>query len=391
MNTQERIAARNSLLAEARALTDGITAAHRSPTQEETIRFEELMARVGDLAPEETRSTRDELAASNEALAVANAATGTGGARRSRNDPLREMIASGESRASFAWPSSDEAVRSIANFSDSGTLWAPDFGTHVAVYARTMSPWLGLATVIPATDGRDLHIPQITGDPTTYTPGEGTAITPSDPTLGTATLTTVSYRTIGYISEEAAEDAEYNITDAIAQVAGRSIRLAGGQAFTTAIVAGVNNGGTATGAGGAGTATAAFFGYEDLIGLELGRAAPYRAAGSYVMSNAALLKVRKFRDQQGNYFFQPTAGGRGTINDFPIEEDPALAAPGSATKSVLFGDWRAALVIKATPIRTVVSQHYRLNTGELAIRVSGRFGLTVQDPAAAAYLVCANS
>lgn len=372
---------------EARHILDTADREHRGLTPEEDARLEALVGKV-----EETRSASD---ASDEALAVANAATGRDPGKST--DPLRDMIESGESQRSFAWlPSGsmdigDDATRSIANFSDGGKLHVADFGTRVAVYARTETPWLGLATVIPATNGRELRIPTLTADPTTYTPGEGTAITPSDPTLGTAVLTTVSYKDLSYTSYEALEDAEYNLTDVIVTSASRSIRQAAGNAFTTAIVAGIANGGTATGVGGYGTATGPFFGYEDLVALEMGRAVPYRASASYVGSNGALLKVRKFKDQQGDYFFQPTIGGRGTINNYPIEEDPYLAAPGSATKSVLYGDWRAALAIKATPLRVRISHDFKLDTDQIAIRVTGRFGLTVQDSTAAAYLVSANS
>lgn len=373
---------------EARHILDTADREHRGLTPDEDARLETLIGKM-----EETRGAADP---SNEALAVANAATGRDPEKST--DPLREMIESGESQRSFAWlPSgytaigTDEEVRAIANFSDGGKLHSADFGTRVAIHARTLSPWLGLATVIPADNGRELRIPTITADPTTYTPGEGTAITPSDPTLGTAVLTTVSYKALGYTSYEALEDAEYNLTDAIVQVASRSIGLAAGNAFTTAILAGIANGGTATGVGGYGTATGAFFGYEDLVSLEMGRQAPYRANGVYVGSNGALVKTRKFKDQNGAYFYQPTAGGRGSINNYPIEEDPYLATPGSASKSVLFGDWRAALAIKATPLRVRISHDFKLDTDQIAIRVTGRFGLTVQDSTAAAYLVSANS
>ncbi len=56
-----------------------------------------------------------------------------------------------------------------------------------------------------------------------------------------------------------------------------------------------------------------------------------------------------------------------------------------------FGDWGAALIIKATPIRVEVSRDFLFNTDQVAIKTVQRIALAVQDPAAAAYLVSADT
>lgn len=285
-----------------------------------------------------------------------------------------------------------EEVRAIANFSDGGKLWIADFATRVAVYQRTASPWFNIASIITADNGRDGRYPQLTADPTSFTPGEGTAITDADPTLGTATLTTSAYKALGYISAEAEEDEVIGYIPLLTRVQGRSVGHQAGSAFTAKIITDAANGGTATGTGGVGTSASPFFGYEDLIDLKMGRAEPYRGVGVFVASNVAIRKIRKFRDAQGAYFYQSSSapGQPAVFDGNPIYEDPYLAAPASATKSVLFGDPQSVL-IKQVPLRVAISTEFRFATDQVAIKTVHRAGAIVWDVPGIAFLVSANT
>jgi HK97 family phage major capsid protein len=281
-------------------------------------------------------------------------------------------------------------VRAINDFTNGAALYASDFSSRVAVYARTMSPWLANATVINATNGRPLVLPRLTADPTTYTPGEGTAITEATPTISGATATPVSYKGLSYVSFEADEDEVIGLMQLISQAQGRSIGLAFGTAATAAVLAAATNGGTASGLGFAGTAT--YLGYEDLLDLKFGAAAPYRMNGGWVMSNGAIKKIRKFKSTTGEYAWEPSVA-LGTPDIFdgnPVYEDPALADVGSATKSVLFGDL-SAWVVKQMPLRVAVSTEARFATDEIAIKSVYRAGGALPDATALRYVVSANS
>ena len=319
----------------------------------------------------------------------------SGERRASAPDEIRSMLASGERQYDFAFletdairalPSADgDEIRAITNFDDGASLHVDAFAAWVAVYARTISPWLGLSTVTTSANGRPLVVPKLTGDPTVYTPGEGTAITASDVTLTTVTVTPTGYKALMLVSAEAFEDEAVNLTQQIAFAQARAIGIAFGSDATTAVLAGINNGGTASGVGGYGTAAGAFFGYEDLVDLQMSRQAPYRANGAWIMANGAITKAKKWRDGQGNYLWpsgQLPIGGQ-------VYEDPSLATPASATKSVIYGDPRAGLIIKASPIRVAVSTDYKFNEDVVAIKTVHRIALAVQDPTALAYLVSA--
>jgi HK97 family phage major capsid protein len=285
-----------------------------------------------------------------------------------------------------------EFVRVITDFGHSGYLYVSDFATRVAVYQRTMSPWARIASIITADNGRPLTFTFSSADPTTYTPGEGTAITPADPTLGTAIATPVSYKHLGYVSAEAEEDEVVGLMGVISKQAGRALGLAAGAAFTTSILALATNGGTATGIGGTGTAAGTFLGADDWITLKYGRAEGYRLVGSYIASNGAIQKAKKWKDANGQYLLQPAigAGSPDTFDGNPVFEDPGLAAVASASKSLLFGD-ASEVIVKQMPLRVAVSTEFAFNLDNVTIKSVLRAGATLPDAAALAYIVSKDS
>ncbi len=301
-------------------------------------------------------------------------------------DEIRALIASGERQHDFDFPTSEEIrglpfpdadgeVRAISDFANGTSLYISDFRNLVAIYARTELLWRGLATVVTSDNGRPLVVPQLTADVTVYTPGEGTAITPSDPTLASVTVTPQGFKALTYINREAWEDQDVNLTQVLARSHARAIGLAFGTTFTTAVLAGVSNGGTATGVGGNGTAVSTFLGYEDLIDLQYSRAAPYRAVGAWIAANGTIKRMRKFKDQQGQYLWPSEDAVSGQPPAFmggAVWEDPYLAGPASATKSVIYGDATAGLLIKATPLRVEISSDYLFNTDQIAIKTVQR-------------------
>lgn len=397
--------------AEARAILDLVAEEKRSVTAEEEQRFDALIAsrdahkkRADQLKQSDDDAKEVADAVRTVAEAVSDVTSGRSDAGRfTGNDELiraiREVSAAQLGRLEETERVVVQAIdlqkrsefRAIADFSDNGALYTTDFATQIAIYKRTLSPWIDLSSIINADNGRPLNLPKLTADPTTYTPGEGTAITESTPTIGSAALTTKAYKGLSYVSAEAEEDELVGLLPILARQQARSIGLSFGSDSTTAVLAAINNGGTATGLSGGSTAT--FVGYEDLLDLKYGRAVPYRVAGVFVASNGMIKKMRKYTDKNGQYLWQPAiaAGQPATFDGNAVYEDPNLAAPASATKSAIFGDPSAALVIKQMPIRTAVSTDFKFDTDQVAVKSVWRAGLAVPDPAALAYIVSANT
>lgn len=392
---------------EARSILDAASAAGTDLSPEDEERFDKLVASseahkaradklhkmdldAKDLAEVRERATVDENSGSSSSLPGGNEILIA--AIRSKQDEFRRTGTVNSPETALILPFDMGAIeqRVISDFGNGTSLYTSDFSTNVAVYMRTETPWIGVATIINADNGRPQILPNLTVDPTVYTPGEGTAITASDPTLGTVTATPISYKALGYVTAEAEEDEVIGLMPLLARQQARALGQAFGSATTTAVLAAASNGGTATGLGGGSTAT--FFGTDDLLSLKYGRAAPYRTAGAWVMSNGAIQKVRKFKDLNGQYLWQASivAGSPNVFDGNPVYEDPYLGTVGSASKSVIFGDL-SNWVIKQRALRTAVSYEFAFNLDNIAIKSVYRAGGALPDAAGIAYLVSANS
>jgi HK97 family phage major capsid protein len=381
--TEERIRAWER----AKEIMDGAAAEGRDLTAEEDAnlsainadldsrdaRIKELMAAEERAqAADETRSRIGSLLASAPERAIVTA-------EPSQSDRLHTMLRNKSGSGEFAYD-----TRVLSNFATAiiPTLWAD----KIAVYARTMNPTLGIATVISSNSGEPMTFPRLTADPAVYTPGEGTAITAAEPTISTLTLTVLDYKTLTYVSQEMAQDESYGIEDYIAKSAGRALGLAAGTAFTTGAAGFVtlgSNGGTSLMAG-----TPAFFGPTDLMDLLYSLASPYRAVASFQVSASAIVKIRKFTDTYGQFLWGPSyvAGQPDTLLGRPVFENPAMATVASASKSVAVGDF-SAYMVKALPLRVEVSSDFAFNLDNIAVKCVLRTGGTLPDAAAIKYLV----
>jgi HK97 family phage major capsid protein len=187
------------------------------------------------------------------------------------------------------------------------------------------------------------------------------------------------YKSIQVVSTQLWRDNVIGLEQLLAETGGRQIGISAGAAFTTGDGSGDPNGfitagsvgATATGGTAGGhTASDTFFGPTSLIDLFFTLPAPWRAVSSWQVSNSAMLKIRKFRDANGMFMFDP-----GLTQDFiptllgrPIYENPTMAAVASASKSVAVGDF-SQYVIRQLPLRVDVSSEYGWGTDQMAIRL----------------------
>jgi HK97 family phage major capsid protein len=398
---QREVEARARLEGEARAILDTAAEESRDLSAEENERWDALIAESGrrkdritkleqmEAAAEVNASVRDYISGATQLAEppepnvddqIAEAVRSAWSAINGRGTVPGEVTFQIDNMAKVPYANEMRTLESMPGI----TGQQSEFSRQVGVYARTLSPWIGIARVINGTEGSPLLLPRLTTDLTTYTPGQGTAITASSPVITNATATPSSFKALSYITQEAAQDEQIGLLDLIASDAGRSIGLSFGSTTTTAVLAGFTNGGTASGT--------PFFDLNDLIDLVYGKAVPYRAMGAFVMATGAVQKARKFVDSNGQYLWEPSnqAGQPDRLLGFPLWEDPSLATPASATKSVLFGD-PTEYVIKQLPLRVAVSTEYAFNTDLVAVKVVYRAGGAVRLSDAMSYLVSGNT
>lgn len=86
---------------------------------------------------------------------------------------------------------------------------------------------------------------------------------------------------------------------------------------------------------------------DKLIDLIQTLRAPYRVNASWLMSSATLFTIRKMKNGDGDYIWQPslTAGTPSTLMGYPVYECEDMPAMGAGSLSIAFGDFRRGYLI----------------------------------------------
>jgi HK97 family phage major capsid protein len=73
----------------------------------------------------------------------------------------------------------------------------------------------------------------------------------------------------------------------------------------------------------------------------------YRANGTFVFNRATQAAIRKMKDGDGNYLWQPAAkaGDASTLMGFPVAESEDMPDMAADSLSVAFGDFRRGYLI----------------------------------------------
>jgi HK97 family phage major capsid protein len=84
-----------------------------------------------------------------------------------------------------------------------------------------------------------------------------------------------------------------------------------------------------------------------LINLAYSVKGGYRQNGTFIMNRETQATIRRFKDAQGNYIWQPPAsiGATASLMNFPIVEAEDMPAMASNSFSVAFGDFRRGYLV----------------------------------------------
>jgi HK97 family phage major capsid protein len=84
-----------------------------------------------------------------------------------------------------------------------------------------------------------------------------------------------------------------------------------------------------------------------LVDLVYALRAGYRQNGTFVMNRKTQSAVRKFKDAQGNYLWQPpaTADGRASLMTFPVVEAEDMPDIAANALAIAFGDFRRGYLV----------------------------------------------
>jgi len=247
-----------------------------------------------------------------------------------------------------------------------------DFLDRVYDLAKLVGPYLETSETFIRDSGNDFRIPVLTGYSTAAAVTEGSAIGISNATYDSILLDPQKQAFIVQLSNELVQDAGFNIEENIARQAGVAIGTRANTVIHTAVTAVAGTGVTS------GTATG--FTTDDLISLAysvdgLARMLP----GTGYMANTETLGfIRRLKDGDGRYIYDPVVGQPSTILGMPVYENPAVASIGTAggTFPVLFGHWESVKVA-TTGLQVAVSSDAYFGNDVTGYRFVYRLGAGV--------------
>lgn len=229
------------------------------------------------------------------------------------------------------------------------------------------------ATVVMAPRGPSAIVPKFGTYGTAVVVGEGTAIAGTDPTFGQADIEVWKYAHLCRVSNELLTDSVVDLADALARDLARSIGRKQDDDFTTGSGTSEATGaftvmGTAlTGAnGGTGAPT-----FDNMIDLVYSVNSAYRRRGAqFVMRDSTAGFVRKLKDTEGHYVWQPNgaAGEPDTLLGYEVVTSDSVAALGTGRLSIAFGDWSAYNIIDVGTLRIDRSDDRYFDQDQVAYR-----------------------
>jgi HK97 family phage major capsid protein len=373
---------RSNLVSEARGITDLAETEKRDLSGEEETRYqtlnEELSTRDARIKQLLDAEQRESDAAEARAQFEKLDRPGAEEQRAEVGTELREFLRGEKGRTLEVRADKPIDFRALSRLSAAAgqntvkTSFLEQLYAHLIEVSGVMQAG---PTVLNTNSGEDLQIPKTTAHSTAVIVAEAGAIGASDPTFGQVTLKSYKYGLLIQISRELIDDTSVDIESYLAMQAGRACGNAFGAHAITGTGGGVQPTGVVTGAtvgktGGAGVA--GIFTSDDLVDLYFSVIAPYRNSTScgWMMKDATLATVRKFKGSDGQYIWQPsyTIGEPDKILGKPVHTDPNVAAVALSAKSVVFGDFSQYVARFVNGLRFERSDDYAFNADLVTYR-----------------------
>ncbi len=234
-----------------------------------------------------------------------------------------------------------------------GYLAPVEFAREIIKGEVEFSPLRTVARVRP-TSRRALQIPKRTGTfGAVWTSESGTRSQTEGLTYGLEEFPTHEMYALVDISEQMMEDSEFSLEEELQQEFSEQFAVTEGSAFVDGNGAGKPEGllqGTGvaeTNSGSAGSISDANGQVNGLIDLYHGLKTAYALQGTWLLNRATLGEVRKLKDGQNNYVWQPglANGIPNTILGQPYVEVPDMPDVAAGAFPIIFGDVRRAYTI----------------------------------------------
>jgi len=231
----------------------------------------------------------------------------------------------------------------IGTDSEGGYLVPDEFERTLIEALQEENIFRQLANIITTSSG-DRKIPVVASKGTASWVDEEGAIPESDDAFGQVSIGAYKLATMIKVSEELLNDSVFNLEQYIAKEFARRIGAKEEEAFFVGDGSGKPTGIlNATGGAelGVTAASATAVTVDEVMDLFYSLKSPYRKNAVFVMNDATVKAIRKLKDGNGQYLWQPsiTAGQPDTILNRPVKTSAYVPTIASAKKTIAFGDF----------------------------------------------------
>ena len=238
-----------------------------------------------------------------------------------------------------------EIANALQEGTDSeGGYLVPDEFEHTLIEAlESENIFRTLAHVIQTASG-DRKIPVVASKGTASWVDEEGAITESDDAFSQVSIGAYKLGTLIKVSNELLNDSVFNLEQYISKEFARRIGNKEEDAFFNGDGSGKPVGifnGTGGAQVGVTTASASAITADEVIDLFYSLGAPYRKNAVWVVNDATVKAIRKLKDGNGNYLWQPalTSGTPDTLLGRPVKTSAYVPTIASGAKVIAFGDF----------------------------------------------------
>jgi len=231
----------------------------------------------------------------------------------------------------------------IGTDSEGGYLVPDEFERTLVEALEDENIFRTLANVITTSSG-DRKIPVVATKGTAAWIDEEGTIPESDDNFGQVSIGAYKLGTLIKVSEELLNDSVFDLEAYISREFARRIGNKEEEAFFTGDGSGKPTGILAATGGaqvGVTTASATSITMDEVLDLFYSLKAPYRNRAVFVMNDATVKAIRKLKDGQGQYLWQPSvqAGTPDTILNRPLYTSAYVPTIAASAKTIVFGDF----------------------------------------------------
>ena len=245
-------------------------------------------------------------------------------------------------RAKHIAPAISDALQEGTD-TEGGYLVPDEFEKSLVESLQEENIFRKLAHVITTSSG-DRKIPVVASKGSASWVDEEGTITESDDSFAQVSIGAYKLGTLIKVSNELLSDSVFNLESYIAKEFGRRIGSKEEDAFFNGDGVGKpigifnKTGGAETGVT---SASATAITADEIIDLFYSLNAPYRKNAVWVMNDATVKAIRKLKDNNGNYLWQPslTAGTPDTLLGRPVYTSGYVPTIAAGKKTVAFGDF----------------------------------------------------